>query len=113
MRRTGVDAASKTCKQTPHPLAVIRLCDNSLGVRHITEHVKDAAPAHASSFQLKVADWIFVIVPRIEPSLLHEVPDELRNRIGCGIEREMAAVNNVDFSLRDVTAISFRLRRIE
>ena len=34
--------------------------------------------------------------------LLHEVTNELRNVICCGIEREMAAVNDVHLSLRNV-----------
>ncbi len=47
------------------------------------------------------------------PPFLHEAGDELSNLIGLRIEREMTGVENVDFGLRDVAAIRFRLRRIE
>ena len=43
----------------------------------------------------------------------HEGPDELRNLIRCGIEREMARLEDVDFGLRHVAAIGLRLRKLE
>jgi len=42
------------------------------------------------------------------PPLLHEAPDELRNLIRCGIEREMARIEDVDLGLRQVAAIGLR-----
>jgi len=42
----------------------------------------------------------------------HEAPNELRNFIRRGIEREMAPVDDVDFGLRHIPAISLRLRGI-
>src|ERR1700680_2173179 len=45
--------------------------------------------------------------------LLHEAPDELRNLIRCGIEREMARIEDMDFGLRHVAAIGLRLRKLE
>ena len=47
------------------------------------------------------------------PSLLHEVPDELRNLMRCGIERKMARIEDVDFGLRHVAAIARRFRQLE
>src|SRR3989441_13271901 len=45
--------------------------------------------------------------------LLHEAPDELRNLIRCGIEREMTRIEYVDFGLRQVAAIGLRFRKLE
>ena len=45
--------------------------------------------------------------------LLHEAPDELRNLIRCGVEREMARLEQVDFGLRHVAAIGLRFRKLE
>src|SRR5207302_6572407 len=45
--------------------------------------------------------------------LLHEAPDELRNLIRCGIEREMARIEDVDFGPRHVAAIGLRFRKLE
>src|SRR6266404_5273131 len=50
---------------------------------------------------------------RLCPLLLHEAPDELRNLIRCGIEREMTRVQNVDFGLRHVMSIGLRFRKLE
>jgi hypothetical protein len=47
------------------------------------------------------------------PPLLHEAPDELRNLIRCGIEREMARIEDVDFGFRHVLAVAFRLPKVE
>ena len=47
------------------------------------------------------------------PPLLHEAPDELRNLIRCGIEREMARIEDVDFGHRHVAAIGLRFRKLE
>ena len=43
----------------------------------------------------------------------HEAPNELRNFVRRGIEREMASVDDVHFGLWDIAAISFRLRGVE
>src|SRR5260370_3621862 len=45
--------------------------------------------------------------------LLHEAPDKLRNLICCGIEREMAGIEDVDFALRNVFALAFRFAAIQ
>ena len=47
------------------------------------------------------------------PPLFHEAPDKLSDLITCGIEREMARIEDVDFGLRQVTAIGLRLRKLE
>src|SRR2546423_2635251 len=47
------------------------------------------------------------------PPLLHKVPDDLRNLVRCGVEREMARIEDVDFGLRYVAAISLRFRKLE
>ena len=47
------------------------------------------------------------------PPLLHESPDELRNLIRSGIEREMARIEDVDFSLRHVAAIGLPFRKLK
>ena len=49
----------------------------------------------------------------IAPRLLHEVPNKLRDLIGGGIEREMAGIENVYFSLRHILAIAFRFTEVE
>jgi len=59
-----------------------------------------------------------LISPAVEASassspLLHECRDQHRYFACCGVEREMPAVHDVDFGLRNVAAIRFRLRRIE
>src|SRR6266487_5104673 len=43
----------------------------------------------------------------------HEAPDELRNLIRGGIEREMARIEDVDLGLRYVLAVAFRLPKVE
>src|SRR6266850_3327395 len=43
----------------------------------------------------------------------HETPDELCNLIRSSIQREVTRVENVDFGLRHVAAIRFRLRELE
>src|SRR5882724_2680614 len=48
-----------------------------------------------------------------EETLLHEAPDELRNLIRGGIEREMTRIQNMDFGLRHVAAIGLRFRKLE
>src|SRR6267378_5737864 len=45
--------------------------------------------------------------------LPHEVPDELGNLICCGIEREMARLEDVDFGLGHVLAVAFRFAEVE
>jgi len=50
---------------------------------------------------------------RSSSPLLHEAPDELRDLIRSGIEREMTGIEDVDFSLRHVAAISLRFRKLE
>src|SRR6266478_6575158 len=47
------------------------------------------------------------------PPLLHEAPNELRNLIRCGIEREMARIENMYFGLRHVAAIGLRFRKLK
>src|SRR5208282_4115535 len=47
------------------------------------------------------------------PRLLHEAPDELRNLIRSGVEREMSAVDDMDFGLRHVAAVGLWLRGVE
>src|SRR5713226_3460991 len=55
------------------------------------------------------------VLPRrlICPPLLHEAPDELRNLIRCGIEREMTRIEDMEFGLRHVAAIGLRFRKLE
>src|SRR3981081_2427317 len=45
--------------------------------------------------------------------LLHEAPDDLRDLIRCGIEREMTRIEDMDFGVRHVPAISLRFRKLE
>src|SRR3989442_1722447 len=45
--------------------------------------------------------------------LLHEAPDELRNLIRCGIEREMTRIEDVECGSRHVAAIGLRFRKVE
>jgi len=52
----------------------------------------------------KISEWAL---------LFYEGPDELRNVIRCGIEREMTGIENVDFGLRHVLPVTFRLTGIE
>jgi hypothetical protein len=47
------------------------------------------------------------------PTLCHKVADALRNLSRCGIERQMARIEYVDFGLRHVTAIGLRFRKLE
>jgi hypothetical protein len=47
------------------------------------------------------------------PPLLDEAPDELRDLIRCGIEREMTRIEDMEFGLRHVAAIGFRFRKLD
>ncbi len=42
------------------------------------------------------------------PVLLHEVADEHCDLICCGVEGEMASIDDVDFGFGDVAAVGFR-----
>ena len=43
----------------------------------------------------------------------HELTDERRNFISLRIQREVAGVEHVNFGIRDILAVAFRLSEIE
>jgi hypothetical protein len=45
--------------------------------------------------------------------LRYEVADELNNFVCCGIEREMARVDDMDFSHRHIAAMGLPFRKVE
>jgi hypothetical protein len=47
------------------------------------------------------------------PPLLHEASDELRNLVRSRVEREMTRIEDVDFGLGDIAAISLWFGKFE
>jgi hypothetical protein len=56
---------------------------------------------------------VISVAKKILSSLLHKASHELRNLIRCGIEREMARIEDVDFGLQDIFAVTFRFAGVE
>jgi hypothetical protein len=54
-----------------------------------------------------------LIAASFAPATLIKPRTICSNLIRCGIEREMARIEHVDFCLRHVAAIGFRLRELE
>ena len=53
------------------------------------------------------------LLRNIQPPLLHEATNKLRRLVRRGVEREVTGVEDMDFGLKDVAAIGFRLRKVE
>ena len=47
------------------------------------------------------------------PLLIHESMNKLSHLVRRRVEREMTGVDDMDFGLGDVAAISFRFRKVE
>src|ERR1700674_287714 len=90
-------------------LPVWALAESSMPSR-AAARVIAAVPRKWRRSWLALADTLF---PPLFTSAAHEVPDDLRNLIRCGIEREMTRIEDVDLGLRHVAAIGLGLRELE